>query len=448
MFKNPIITLFLFLLITISPLFSEEEQKSVSLREERTQIIKYGIDSEVINLITDLKKEKNSDFDKDLADLLETSKNEKLKETIVAFFKEEKKDNAVDFVFDEIQNNYSLSNETIIKYINYISDFGNDEITDYLITLINHDYEPLANAAIEAVGDSGKSSYGKVLLELLTDPDTTDSKKIHIINALGKLKYRKAVEEISKFLEKDYTDNRSLKWKACTALGEIGDESSLPVLERIFSENDPYLRKYAIEALGYFPDKKTEDIIIQGLRDSSWRVRVSAADSLGRMKSKKAVPILIYKAGKDPDVKNVRNHAIESLAEIGTHEALEYLRSLILDEKSPMQNRTTALSALIENDLDNSIKSITELIETEWDKKNSPILDYTCKLLSQTKNPKLKKLYEKMMEYTVTVNLKIYALRGIKLNKMSSLKDKVSELTEEEQDKRVQKIAKDVLSGL
>lgn len=53
-----------------------------------------------------------------------------------------------------------------------------------------------------------------------------------------------------------------------------------------------------------------------------------------------------------------------------------------------------------------------------------------------------------MMEYTVTVNLKIYALRGIKLNKMSSLKDKVSELTEEDQDKRVQKIAKDVLSGL
>ena len=53
-----------------------------------------------------------------------------------------------------------------------------------------------------------------------------------------------------------------------------------------------------------------------------------------------------------------------------------------------------------------------------------------------------------MLEYTQTVNLKIYALRGIKLNKLSGLRNKVSVVAEEDPDKRVQKIAEGVLSGL
>ncbi len=440
-----IVPVFLFLCI---PLLYSEDKKTDSLKEDRIETIKYGIDSEIINLISDLKEEKNTDFNPELLKLLETSSNNKLKETIISFFAEEKDDSAVKYAFDEIRNNYSLSNDAISKYINYISDYQTPEITKYLLTLINHDDNTVSYAAIDALGKSGDPSCGKKLLDMLNDPETDDNKKIHIIGALGKLKYSDAVDSISKFLEKDYTDNRSLKWKACAALGEIGDEKSLPVIKKLFSDKDPYLRRYAVEALGNFPKNKIEDTVIQGLRDSSWRVRVSAASSLGKLKSKKAVPMLIYKAKKDPDVKNVRNAAIKALAEIGTKEADDFLHELVLDDKTNPGNRSTAVSALVKHDLDGSLDTFGKLFDKEWDKSSSYILDYTCKLLSQQKDSKLKKFYERMMTYNKTANLKIYALRGIKLNKMSSLKDKVSKLAEDDPDKRIKRLAEDVLSAL
>ncbi len=440
-----ILPVFLFFCI---PFLYSEDKKTDSLKEDRIETIKYGIDSEIINLISDLKEEKNTDFNPELLKLLETSSNNKLKETIISFFADEKDDSAVKYAFDEIKNNYSLSNEAISKYIDYISDYQTPEITKYLLTLINHDDNTVSYAAIDALGKSGDSSCGKELLDMLNDPETDDNKKIHIIGALGKLKYSDAVDSISKFLEKDYTDNRSLKWKACAALGEIGDEKSLPVIKKLFSDKDPYLRRYAVEALGNFPKNKIEDTVIQGLRDSSWRVRVSAASSLGKLKSKKAVPMLIYKANKDPDVKNVRNAAIKALAEIGTKEADDFLHELVLDDKTNPVNRSTAVSALVKHDLDGSLDTFDKLFDKEWDKSSSYILDYTCKLLSQQKDSKLKKFYERMMTYNKTANIKIYALRGIKLNKMTSLKDKVSKLAEDDPDKRIKRLAEDVLSTL
>ena len=452
MYKKPVLALFLFFIISAAVLLSAENdkktEKNITVREERIETIKYGIDAEVINLVTDLKKENNTDFNDELLKLVKTTRNNTLKETVIGFFKDQKNPQAVNFAFDQIQNNYLLSNESIIKYISYISDYQNSGITDYLVTLFNHENEPLADAAIDAVGKSGESAYGKKLLELLKDSDISDSKKIHVIGALGKLKYKEAGEEIEKYLEKDYTDNRSLRWKACVALGELGDENSLPIIINLFSDNDPYLRKYAIESLGYFPPEKTEDIVIEGLRDSSWRVRISAAQSLGHMKSKKAVPILIYKAKKDPDIKNVRNASIKALSEIGTSDSLKFLREMLSDDKTNIQNRTTALAALIETDLGGSLKYISELIDTEWGKPSSYLLDYTCKLLSQEKNRKLKDLYVKMLTYTKTANLKIYALRGIKLNKMISLKETVQKLAEDDKDKRIQNLASDVLDSL
>lgn len=452
MYKKPILFLSVFFIFSAAVSFSADEDKktdkTATLKEGRIETIKYGIDTEVINLVTDLKKENNTDFNDELLKLVETTRNNTLKETVIGFFKDQKNPQAVDFAFDQIQNNYLLSNESIIKYISYIADYQNKAITEYLVTLFNHENEPLADAAIDAVGKSKDTSYGSTLLELLTDPDTSDSKKIHVIGALGELGYKEAGEEIAKYLEKDYTDNRSLRWKACVALGELGDENSLPIIKNLFSDKDPYLRKYAVEALGYFPPEKTEDIIIEGLRDSSWRVRVSAAQSLGHMKSKKAVPILIYKAKKDPDIKNVRNASIKALSEIGSPDATKFLQEILSEEKFNIQNRITALAALIETDLGGSLKTLSALIDTEWGKPTSYLLDYTCKLLSQEKNGKLKDLYARMLTYTKTANLKIYALRGIKLNKMSSLKDAVQKLAEEDKDKRIKTLASDVLESL
>ncbi len=433
------------LIFLVFPSLSAGETNS---QEKRIDIIRYGIDTEIIDLITTLKKNKNKEFNTELLKLLKTTHNTNLESKIIDLFSSEKDDSAVEFAFSEIKDNYDLPNETVTQFISYIAPYQTPDISTYLATLINHDDTTIADTAIDALGKSKNDTYGKVLLDLLNDPATSDTQKVHVIEALGNLKYRKARESISRYLEKDYTTNRSLKWKACIALGEIADEKSLPTIIKLFSDNDPYLRNYAIQALRYFPAQKTEDIIIQGLRDSSWRVRVSACGSLGQIKSKKAVPILIYKAENDPDTRNVRNAAIQALAHIKSVKALSFLQTFILDNKSNDLNRKTAISALAESDLQGSIATFNKLMDEEWNKPDSPLLDYTCKVLSTQKNANLTKLYKKMLEYTKTMNLKIYGLRGIKFNKISSLKGRVEELTTDKNPKQIRQIAKDTLEAL
>jgi len=46
--------------------------------------------------------------------------------------------------------------------------------------------------------------------------------------------------------------------------------------------------------LKYFPSKDVEELLIQGLKDSFWKVRVNAAESLGELVSKEAVEILDF----------------------------------------------------------------------------------------------------------------------------------------------------------
>ncbi len=446
-----ILVLLILLFSVSSPLFSEKksfEESSKPLKQQRIDIIRYGIDSEIIDLLKTLKKNKNKEFNEELLKLLQTTHNANLESKVIDLFLSEKDPRAVQYAFSELKNNYDLSNEIQTQFISYISDYQTPEISSYLATLIHHDNTTISNAAIDALGKSKNDTYGSVLLKMLDDPTTSDTQKIHIIEALGNLKYKEAVPSISKYLKKDYTTNRSLKWKACIALGEMGDEKSLPTIVKLFSDNDPYLRNFAVQALRYFPAKKTEDMIIQGLRDSSWRVRVSAANSLGKMKSKKAVPILIYKAQNDPDVRNVRNAAIKALGKIQTKKALSFLQSFVLDSKAVYLNRNTAISVLAKDDLSGSLSTFKKLMDEEWNKTKSPLLDYTCKVLSTQKNPKLVKLYAKMLEYTKTMNLKIYGLRGIKLNKFISLKGKVEELTTDKNPQQIRKIAKDTLEAL
>lgn len=440
----------IFIILYLAIIINAEDKKSPenTIKQQRTEVIQYGIDSEIIELIKTLKKDNNSDFNKNLFTLLKSTQNVNLKSKIVDLYSQEKDPIAVNFVFSEIKDNYDLPNEILTKFISYISDFQNPDITKYFKTLIFHQDQSISNAAIDAIGISKDDKYGKTLLDLLDNSSTPDTQKIHLIGALGNLKYTKAVDSISKILKKDYTDNRSLKWKACIALGKIGSKKSLPVLTSLFSDSDPYLRNYAIEALQHFPSEQTEDLIIQGLRDSSWRVRVSSAKSLGKLKSLKAVPILIYKVKKDPDIKNVRNAAIEALGEIKGIKALSFLRKMLLDDKANGINRTSDVSVLIKNDLSGSLPALKELIDNEWEKPSSPLLDYTCKLLSKEKNAKLKVIYLKMLDYTKTLNLKIYGLRGIKLNNFSSLKEKVKNFTTKKYPEQIKKIAQDTLDSL
>ena len=441
--------LIIFLLFLLFPATADESKESIqSLKEERLETIQYGIDTQVTDLIKQLEIEKDFDFNEEFLKLLKVSINNKLDQSIINLYKLSDDNRAVEYIFKKLQDDFNLSDENRINYIMYISKYQTPEITDFLKTLIDEESNSVSIAAITALGKSKSKDIIPQLLDYLQDPLIDDLRKPVIVEALGKLKADEALEAITDLATDLYSNNKSLRWKAVVALGEIGSEESLSVLKSLFSDKDPYLRNYALTAIKNYPLKDIKLILIQGLKDSSWRVRVNAAESLGELKVKDAVPILIYKSKNDPDIKNVRTATLSALGEIGGNEAFDFIRDLYINDRTVLNLRNISISILAKNDLSNSIKTIKELISEEWDKSNTNILDYTCKILSTTKSSSLKELYKKMLSYDKNVNLKLYALRGIRLNSISSLKNDVELLTGDDNPNSIKKLAVDVLKDI
>ena len=458
MMKKVILLSVMLMLLGSSAVFSEdaasdtgtEDEKKdteeiISLNEERRETLRYGIDSELISLIAKLKEEKSVEFRLDIAEVYAETLNPEIMKSAVDYFISIDYEDAVPTAEKIIENWEDESYNTLSPALRYVSEFPGDDSEKYITKLLDHDNMSLASAALSAIGKCGTEASSDMLLDFLDDDEYPEELKPSVIKALGEIKSEAAVDTLIDILD-DIDEEKSWRWTACEALGKIGDEEALPAIKNALVDKDTYLRSYAVKALSGFDSPEIEKTLIQALRDSFWRVRVAAAESLGEMKSSAAVDILIYKAGKDPE-KNVKLAAVEALGEIGGGKSFDYLRELYSGTTTAQSVRTKAAEILIEKDLPATLDTIKTVLAEEWEKEISPVLSYTCKFLSMSKNGGLAGLFERMLNHD-DVAIKIYGIRGAELNKTSELKKRIESLTEDGVNNAVRKAALSALEKL
>ena len=99
------------------------------------------------------------------------------------------------------------------------------------------------------------------------------------------------------------------------SLGEIKSNASLPYLINMLQhEDNNYIKRNIIEAIGKIGDPSALDILINALNDSNSGIRYKAAIALGKLGMKNAGPTLMDKLN-DPD-ERVVTESIESLTKI------------------------------------------------------------------------------------------------------------------------------------
>ncbi len=425
----------------------QEQKEEKSLEEQRRLTIQYGIDSQIIELINQLKEEKNDNFNSDLKELFNNTSNTNLKSAIIDIFSTQENDALVEDSFELLQDYDSLGSKIVLQLIRYLEEHQTQEITDFFFELIEDPRNEVASAAITAIGVSEKKKYSEDLLTLYENNSLRDELKAPLISALGNLKNDVAFGFLDETVSDD-DESKSLRWRACQALGKIGGEKAYESVSSLLNEEDPILRSYAVNSLGYFDQEGVVDILIDALRDSMWRVRVQAAEALGRKQDNKALDILKYKAEYDPDIRNVRLAAVKAIGKIDGEEGYSFLRKLYSSSDTPLGLRTASIKILVEENLTPSLDAINKVMKEEWEKDESYILDYTCKMLSTKKSNELKPLYKKMLNHPSHINLLIYGLRGVQLNKISSLKAEVEKLTGDSVSRGVRSLAKSVLTEL
>ena len=108
----------------------------------------------------------------------------------------------------------------------------------------------------------------------------------------------------------------------------LGDDILEPAI-KLLNHPDETVRTMALVLSERFDDPRVVQPVCKLLSEPDWWLRISACDTLGRLKNKDAVPYLV-RALKDDEC---RWAAIDALAQIGSEQAIEPLARLLTDKR-------------------------------------------------------------------------------------------------------------------
>ena len=210
---------------------AEEKQaeQERSLEEQRRLTIQFGIDSQLLELITQLKEEQNENYFEPLEELFTQTSNTAIQTAIADFFASQENDELVDEAFEQLAEYDNLDTKIVLQLIRYIDEYQNDSITQLFFEMIEDPRVEVASAAIHAIGISEKKDYAEQLLDMYNDREFRDELKPALISALGELGDRAAFELLDKIVS-DEDESKSLRWRACQALGKIGGEDAISLI--------------------------------------------------------------------------------------------------------------------------------------------------------------------------------------------------------------------------
>lgn len=143
---------------------------------------------------------------------------------------------------------------------------------------------------------------------------------------LGRRRETAAVEHLIQMLT-DQDPNCS--FAARLSLEEIGQPAVSPLLEYV-NHASRVQKLFIISILGDIGDGRAVETILDSLSDPDSSIRANAAEALGKLTAKDAIPRLILVL-KDDDY-SVRNHAAEALGRLRANAAVQPLISLLRSE--------------------------------------------------------------------------------------------------------------------
>ena len=175
-------------------------------------------------------------------------------------------------------------------------------------------YWRLRTSISDALVASGQKAVGP-LLSALSKPNEQAAQ--YVARSLGLLKSKEAIEPIIRRMQAVTESADRLAYIA--ALGEIGDSRIIEVLVPYLSwpgeVNRGWLVRLSAVALGKTGNESVRDRLIDVLRDDvQWPARLGAAEGLGLLGSRKALPAL-HEALGDKDHR-VAEAVKESISQI------------------------------------------------------------------------------------------------------------------------------------
>lgn len=414
------------------PIDKEKAEKAAEKDDSEEDVenyrntIKYGIPSEISDLLDKLIKNEDPRFTEEIYDVFQETKNNTIREKILRYFTKQEDPCIEDYAVEILNDPYDMRSEVVKAAFQYISACKTKEAIPAVISLIESENESYFNDAIATIGDIGGPSEAMFLVEFLDREDLSDAQRQTLMRNCGKMH---AVETWDKLVEtlEDEDENAYVRMYAAEAIGLMEKKESVPVLVEAFTAPDPNLRQYVIKGLVNFPKVvEAQETILQAVRDEHWRVRQEAIKAVKTMELKDAVPFLIYRAKSDSE-KVIKEEAIKTIAYLNTDEGNDYLVGQLKEKKVGDGTKKKIVEVLLAEKHAGE-KEILELAdECVTDDKRKDLRYAIGKELAKYENSKYEEICLKYLDSkdttTISTGIDIY-----KLNKFSAAEDKMRAL--------------------
>ncbi len=422
----------------------EEKEDVQSEREQRLDILQFGLDSEVSSLVSTLISEKDDTYTQELSEIFESARNTTLKDGIITYFRELEDESLKEYALYLLEDPYDEKNSTVNALIQYVGDLGVTEAGPLLVNLIDSDQSAYFNASISAIGKVGGSDEALFLVEYLEN-DLTTGERQSVVRALADLQAPETYDMLVEMVENE-DENSYVRMYAAEAIGNIDPESSTQILVDLYDSTDPNIREYAVKGLSTNTSEDAKKLILNALKDDHYKVRLQALESIEKLELKEASAALLYRAKNDTEVV-IKNKCYDLLALFNYSAGIDYMIELLEGAIVSDTVKANVSSSLLEHDSSKGVDAVIVLalqVVTDDKKKN---LRYALgKEFAKHENSKFEKVCEAFLlskdVATQGTGLDIY-----KKNPYLSLRSTVQSLTEGDVANSIKAKAKTILEG-
>lgn len=300
--------------------------------EKRRETIRFGTDSEIVSLVQTLISNDDPRYSDELYDVFENSRSPAAREKILEYFATFEDPCLEDYAVTVLNDPYDEKNSTVEQAFRYVAAVKTKAAVPAVVALLESENESYFLPALTALGEIGGEAEAKYLVEFLERPELTTPQKQQLMRVLGKLQALETWDSLVEIAQ-DEGENGFVRAYAAEAIGAMKKAESVGILSKLFESSDPNLRCYVIKGISNFETDEAKQLVIQGIKDSQYKVRLEAISAAEKMKIAEAVPYLIYRAKNDSE-RQVKNKAYEALAGMETKEAESFLLEQLADKKS------------------------------------------------------------------------------------------------------------------
>ncbi len=222
--------------------------------------------------------------------------------------------------------------------------------------LLNDADENIRAAAIGLLAESNDPQLARALINIFLT-DEALAPRMEAAQLLGEFVLLAELEELAADLKTKIEDalittirsedNPALRKRALESLGYSSRDEMPNIIETAFQRADPTWVASALRAMGRSHDSRWDDDVVSKLLDEDPRIRFSAAEAAGELNIEAAAPIMLQILEDEEEDDDVVSATIWSLSQIGGEDARIYIVSLI--ENTEDEDLVTFLEDALEN---------------------------------------------------------------------------------------------------